>query len=153
MHERLPQQRIGAVGDDLIDVHIRLRAAAGLPDGEREVAVERAVKDLVAGGLDRVGTARIEHTKLCIRTRGGKLYDRKRTDDLQRHLLGADAGNFQSCAASARPSNGRQAHAPRPSCHAPDGIPSCNLFSQKSQMPLLYAHLPAHRKPTNAQKS
>ena len=96
MHERLAQQRIGAVGDDLIDVHVRLRAAAGLPDGEREVAVERAVKDLVAGGLDRVGTARIEHAELRVCARGGKLYDRKRTDDLRRHLLGADAEIFKA---------------------------------------------------------
>ena len=32
----------GAVGDHLVDVHVRLRAAAGLPDAEREVVVELA---------------------------------------------------------------------------------------------------------------
>ena len=96
MHERLPQQRIGAVGDDLVDVHVRLCAAAGLPDGERKVSVERAVKDLVAGGLDRVGTARIEHTKLRIGARRRELHDRKRTDDLRRHLLCADAEIFKA---------------------------------------------------------
>ena len=113
MHERLPQQRIGAVGDDLVDVHIRLRAAAGLPDGEREVSVERAIKDLVAGGLDRAGTARIEHTKLCIRTRGGKLYDRKRADDLRRHLLGADAEIFKAALRLRAPVTvGRHTHLP-----------------------------------------
>ena len=42
----------GAVGDDLVDVHVRLRAAAGLPDAQREVVVELAGDDLV-GGLRR----------------------------------------------------------------------------------------------------
>ena len=113
MHERLPQQRIGAVGDDLVDVHIRLRAAAGLPDGEREVSVERAIKDLVAGGLDRAGTARIEHAKLCICTCGGKLYDRKRADDLRRHLLGADAEIFKAALRLRAPVTvGRHTHLP-----------------------------------------
>ena len=37
MHERLPQQRIGAVGDDLVDVHVALRAAARLPHDQGEV--------------------------------------------------------------------------------------------------------------------
>ena len=96
VHERLAQQRIGAVGDDLVDIHIRLRAAAGLPDGKREVAVERTVEDLVAGGLDGAGAAGIKHAELRIGARGGKLYDCERTDDLRRHLLGADAEIFKA---------------------------------------------------------
>ena len=83
--------------------------------------------------------------------RGGSFYDRERADNLGG--IRCRCGNFQSQAASARPSNGRQVHAPRPSCHAPDGIPSCNLFSLKSQTALLYAHLPAHRKPTTAKSA
>ena len=66
MHEIFTQQRVGAVGDDLVDVHVRLRAAAGLPDGKREVAVERTVEDLVAGGLDGAGAA---STPSCALTR------------------------------------------------------------------------------------
>ena len=113
VHERLAQQLIGAVGNDLVDIHIRLRAAAGLPDGEREVAVERAVKDLVAGSLDRAGPARIEHAKLRIRTRGGKLHDRERADNLRRHLLGADAEIFKAALRLRAPVTvGRHTHLP-----------------------------------------
>ena len=39
----------GAVGDDLVGVHVRLGAAAGLPDAERELVVELPVDDLVGG--------------------------------------------------------------------------------------------------------
>ena len=96
VHERLAQQLIGAVGNDLVDVHIRLRAAAGLPDGKREVAVERAVKDLVTGGLDGTGAAGVEHAELRIGARRRELHDRERADDLRRDLLGADAEVFKA---------------------------------------------------------
>ena len=96
VHERLAQQLIGAVGNDLVDIHIRLRAAAGLPDGKREVAVERAVKDLVAGSLDGTGAAGVEHAELRIGARRRELHDRERADDLRRDLLGADAEIFKA---------------------------------------------------------
>jgi len=35
----------GAVGDDFVDVHVGLRAAAGLPDAKREVLVEFSIDD------------------------------------------------------------------------------------------------------------
>ena len=44
----------GAVGDDLVGVHVRLRARAGLEDDQREVVVELAGDDLVAGLRDVV---------------------------------------------------------------------------------------------------
>src|SRR6266508_2095394 len=39
----------GPVRDHLVDVHVRLRAAARLPDVERELVVVLAVDDLVGG--------------------------------------------------------------------------------------------------------
>ena len=94
VHEVFAQQLIGAVGNNLVDIHIRLRAAAGLPDGEREVAVERAVEDLVAGSLDGAGAAGVEHAELRIGARRCELHDRKRADDLRRDLLGTDTEIF-----------------------------------------------------------
>ena len=41
------EQLDGAVRDDLVDVHVRLRARAGLPDVERELGVELPRDDLV----------------------------------------------------------------------------------------------------------
>ena len=43
-----PAMLVAAVGDDLVDVHVRLRAGAGLPHNEREVPVELPGEDLVA---------------------------------------------------------------------------------------------------------
>ena len=44
----------GAVGDNLVGVHVRLRARAGLEDDQREVVVELTGDDLVAGLRDVV---------------------------------------------------------------------------------------------------
>ena len=48
--ERSAGQLDGPVGDDLVDVHVRLGAAAGLPDAEGEVVVELALRHF-RGGL------------------------------------------------------------------------------------------------------
>ena len=48
---------IAAVGNDLVAVHVGLRAGAGLPDDEREIAVKLALKGLVRRLNDGVGTA------------------------------------------------------------------------------------------------
>ena len=50
----------GAVGDDLVDVHVGLGARAGLPDVQREVVVERAGDHLVGRRDDQVGDGRVE---------------------------------------------------------------------------------------------
>ena len=41
----------GAVGDDLVGVHVALRAGSGLPNPERKMRIQFSVNDLV-GGLD-----------------------------------------------------------------------------------------------------
>ena len=43
---------VGAVGDDLVGVHVGLRAGARLPDHQREMVVQFAVDDLGGGLLD-----------------------------------------------------------------------------------------------------
>jgi hypothetical protein len=45
----------GAIGDHLVHVHVALRAAAGLPDAQREVVVELAGGDLIRGADDEIG--------------------------------------------------------------------------------------------------
>jgi len=47
-----------AVADDLVGVHVRLGARAGLEDHQREVLVELALDDLVGGLHDQVGDIR-----------------------------------------------------------------------------------------------
>src|SRR5260221_1467895 len=41
-----------SVGDDFVDVHVGLRAAAGLPDAKREVLVEFSIDDFIGGAHD-----------------------------------------------------------------------------------------------------
>ncbi len=65
MDRRLPAARagqhlVGAPGNDLVDVHVGLGAAAGLPDNERELLVELAGGDLGRSGLDGVGDLAIK---------------------------------------------------------------------------------------------
>ena len=43
----------GPVGDDLVGVHVGLRAAAGLPDAQGEVVVEQTLGHLAGGGDDQ----------------------------------------------------------------------------------------------------
>ena len=43
-----------AVGDNLVSVHVRLRAASGLPHAEREMVVEFTVNHFVSGLDDKV---------------------------------------------------------------------------------------------------
>lgn len=49
---RAAQNLNGSVGDDLVGVHVGLRAGAGLPDDEREVIEELEVGHLGGGLLD-----------------------------------------------------------------------------------------------------
>ena len=44
----------GAIRDYLVDVHVGLRAAAGLPDAQGEVIVELAGDDFVGGSRDEL---------------------------------------------------------------------------------------------------
>src|SRR6202451_290288 len=45
----------GAIGDDFVDIHVGLRAAAGLPDAQREMLVKLSGDDFVGGLRDKRG--------------------------------------------------------------------------------------------------
>ena len=48
-------QFVGAPGDHFVDVHVALRAAAGLPDDQRELVVVLATQHFVGGLFDQPG--------------------------------------------------------------------------------------------------
>ena len=48
------QRLIGDASNHLIDVHVRLRAAARLPDGQRKLVVMFSGKDGIGGRDDRI---------------------------------------------------------------------------------------------------
>ncbi len=56
----VPSELVRAVRDDLVGVHVRLRAAAGLPDDERELIVELARDHLVGRATITLGALRVE---------------------------------------------------------------------------------------------
>src|SRR5690606_12334266 len=88
--QRLARQLAGAVRDDLVDVHVRLGARAGLPYDEREVVVEVAGEDLVADARDEVGLVAPEPRELGVPLRGGPLEHGEAADHLAGHPLPAD---------------------------------------------------------------
>ena len=63
----------GAVADHLVDVHVGLGAGAGLPDDEREVIVELAGDDFIAGGDDQLFFLGGQEAELRVDDRGGLL--------------------------------------------------------------------------------
>ena len=81
MHRRLgaelaAEQLVGAVGDDLVDVHVGLGAGAGLPDHQREMVVELAVDDLVRRRATiACARRRVEQAELVVDLGGGALDD------------------------------------------------------------------------------
>ncbi len=98
----LAQQLVAAPRDHLVDVHVALGAAAGLPHGQREVAVQRAREDFVAHLRDAGGAFLIQHAQVAIGLRGGLFENCKRANDLPRHLFGAD-GEILQAALGLRP--------------------------------------------------
>jgi hypothetical protein len=59
--------------DHLVRVHVRARARAGLEDVDRELVVELAGGDPVAGGGDALGDVGVEQPEVGVRARGGGL--------------------------------------------------------------------------------
>ena len=59
--------------DHLVRVHVRRGAGAGLEDVDRELVVELAVRDAVAGGGDPLGLVGVEQPELGVHARGGGL--------------------------------------------------------------------------------
>src|SRR5262249_51710089 len=85
------EKLIGAVGDHLIEVHVALRARAGLPHHQWKMIVELAVDHLTCRARNGAGAARIEQAEFVVGFSRGKLDDAKRMHDLDRHAVRADA--------------------------------------------------------------
>ena len=95
VHRRLaaapaPEPLVGEAGDDLVGVHVRLRARTGLPDDERELVVVAAVDHLGGRGGDGLGHLRIEPAEILVHQGGRLLDEAEGVDERRRHVLGAD---------------------------------------------------------------
>ena len=80
----------GELGDDLVGVHVRRGARAGLEDVDRELLVVLAGGDLRGGLLDARGAAFGEQAKFAVDGGGGALDARQPVDDGDRHCLPGD---------------------------------------------------------------
>ena len=80
----------GAVGDDLVGVHVGLRPASGLPDAKGKVIVEVAVDDVLGGGDDEVAHFGVELLEGHVGLGGGLLEDAESTNHAQRHGVVTD---------------------------------------------------------------
>ncbi len=85
-----------AVRDDLVRVHVRLRAAPGLPDDQREVRVERAGDDLVGRAHDEVALGRVELAQVLVGERRRLLHDAEGADDGATEAVAADLEVLQA---------------------------------------------------------
>ncbi|MNL18942.1 hypothetical protein D3C87_1401150 [compost metagenome] len=85
------QQLDGAVGDHFVEVHVGLRARAGLPDRKRELGRPLAGDDFLGGLLDGFGNLGLQHAQVAVGTGRAELEHGERLDQGRGHLLAADA--------------------------------------------------------------
>ena len=83
--DRAAQHLDGAVGDNLIGVHVRLGAGPRLPDGKREVVVQLAFGDFQSGLGDGVGQFRLNIVEALIGQGRRALDDAQCADQRHRH--------------------------------------------------------------------
>ncbi len=72
---RAPADLERAVRDDLVHVHVEARAGTALQHIDGELVGERAVLDLLARLLERLGLARVDQPEFGVRDRAGALDD------------------------------------------------------------------------------
>ena len=85
---------VGAAGDDLVDVHVGLGAAAGLPDDERELVVAACRRRLRAAA-DSMASARVGiKAMMAVHPRSGLLDEAEGVDERQRHRRALPMGKF-----------------------------------------------------------
>ena len=85
----------GTVGKHFVDVHVGLRAGAGLPDREWKFAVVPSGKSFVGCGYDGLSRFRGQDAELHIHLRRCALDDQQRADERGRHLLRRNAEVLQ----------------------------------------------------------
>ena len=93
VQELFSRQLVAAVGDHLVDIHVRLRARTRLPHNEREMSVQLTGEDLVADAADQGAFFRAHPLGQQLAVGDGRrLFQHgKRSDDLHGHRFDTDA--------------------------------------------------------------
>ena len=87
---RVSAPAVGEGADDLVGVHVRRRARAGLEDVDRELAVVLAGGDRVAGCRDRGGEVAVEQAQFGVRSGRRRLDPAEPVDHTRRDRLAGD---------------------------------------------------------------
>ena len=85
-----PGQLNGSIGDDFVGIHIGLRAAAGLPDAQRELAIQFARDDFIANLNDQARFFGWQFAELLIHQSAGFFQDSEGPNQFRRHEVPAD---------------------------------------------------------------
>jgi len=80
---RARQNLVRTPGQDLVGVHVRLRARPALPDGQGEGPGERAVRDLLRRLHNGLGHARLQQAQVGVHLRR-RLFDKHQRPDRRR---------------------------------------------------------------------
>ncbi len=80
----------GPVGEDLVHVHVGLRARAGLPYAEGELVGQFAGDDFIRGLNDELGLVGRKLAEVLVDQRGGLLERGEGADEFRRHDVAAD---------------------------------------------------------------
>ena len=83
-------QFVGAVRQHFVHVHVGLCAGAGLPDDERELAVQFATQHVIGGADDEVGLFLLDAAEAGVGQRGGFFHQRHGVDERARQGFAAD---------------------------------------------------------------
>ena len=79
------EELAAAIGEDLVHIHVRLRAAAALPDREWELGVVAAVDDFRRSGHDGLRHPGIDEVQVLVDPCRRALYTSDRMHQSQRH--------------------------------------------------------------------
>ena len=84
------QNLLGPVSDDFVDVHVELRATAGHPYGQGEIAIELAGQDVIAGLDNGIGPVAVDDAQFLVGQGSGFFQVSKDGDHFGRNLFRAD---------------------------------------------------------------
>src|SRR5271154_738825 len=79
-----------AIRDDLVGVHVGLRAGAGLPDAQGEMVVEFSLDYLLGGLYHKLGFLRRQLAEFLVHFRAGALEQAECANDGARHPIEPD---------------------------------------------------------------
>src|SRR5436305_4506479 len=80
----------GAVRNDFVHVHVRLRTAARLPDAQRKLVIQLARDDFIRRLNDQLGFVGWEFAEILIHKSAGLFQGAEGADEFGRHSVAAD---------------------------------------------------------------